>query len=386
MSRVVSVMKRIILICLCFLFCFSACSKPDTGQNDATEVVESEKFAGIWLTYSELSVKGKAHTEESYREYISLMFTSFAEKGITDVFVHVRAFADALYNSSLFEASEYASGKRGKKADFDILQICTEEGRKRNLKIHAWINPYRVMSAYRENCLTDSVIKKWYEEDENTVCRVSGGLYLNPASDKVQKLITDGIREILSCYDVDGIHFDDYFYPPSAGDFDKSDYKSYRENGGKLSLSDFRRENINNLLSLTYNAVKAYSEDKIFSVSPSGDIAKNYNELYADVSLWCKGGFCDVIIPQLYYGFRNETKPFEKVLDKWISICDTSEVRLAAGLALYKAGEVDEFAGKGRNEWIYDETVIERQKALCEEKGLYGTVYFSASYLENLNF
>ena len=128
-------MKKIIPLLLCVLFIFSACTKPDI-QNipDKNETTKAETFAGVWLTYAELSVKGKGYTEESYREYISSLFESFREKGITDVFVHVRPFSDALYSSELFETSEYASGKRGKKAEFDILEICTGEGRKRNLK------------------------------------------------------------------------------------------------------------------------------------------------------------------------------------------------------------------------------------------------------------
>lgn len=380
-------MKKIILLCLSLLFCFSSCAKPQNESlNYENELSETSEFTGVWLTYAELSVKGKAYTEDSYISYISSLFASFKEKGITDAFVHVRPFADALYNSELFETSEFASGKRGRKADFDILQICINEGRRKGIKIHAWINPYRVMSVFKENYLTDGVIKKWYEETGNIVCKVSGGLYLNPASDKAQKLIVDGIREILYLYEVDGIHFDDYFYPPSAGDFDKADYESYKENGGRLSLSDFRRENVNNLLSLSYDAVKSFGEDKMFSVSPSGDIKKNYNELYADVSLWCEGGFCDMIIPQLYYGFQNESKPFEKVFYEWLDLCDGSEVKLCVGLALYKTGKIDEFAGKGRNEWVNNRLVTENQKALSKDKGAFGTVYFSASYIEILNF
>ena len=379
-------MKRIIVLFLCILFCFSACAKPQNQPIEKEKVDETGKITGIWLTYAELSVKGKAYTEETYRKYISSLFDSLGKKGITDLFVHVRPFVDALYNSSLFEVSEYASGERGRKAEFDILQICIDEGRKREFKIHAWINPYRIMSVYKENYLTDGLIKKWYEEDQNIVCRVSGGLYLNPSSDEVQRLIVDGIRELLSSYDIDGIHFDDYFYPPSCGNFDKADYEAYKENGGRLSLADFRRENVNNLLSLSYSTVKAFGKDKIFSVSPSGDISKNYSELYADVSLWCKGGFCDMIIPQLYYGFQNETKPFEAVLDEWQSLCSGSDVKLCVGLALYKAGAADDFAGKGRNEWLLDNTVIERQKALSEKKGAYGVVYFSSSYIKNINF
>lgn len=93
-----------------------------------------------------------------------------------------------------------------------------------------------------------------------------------------------------------------------------------------------------------------------------------------------------MIIPQLYYGFQNETKPFGRVLDKWLGLCDGSNVKLCVGLALYKVGETDDFAGEGRNEWVSDDTVIERQKALSEEKGVFGVAYFSASFLENINF
>ena len=143
---------------------------------------------------------------------------------------------------------------------------------------------------------------------------------------------------------------------------------------------------MNNLLSLSYSTVKSFGKEKIFSVSPSGDIDKNYSELYADVALWCKGGFCDMIIPQLYYGFQNETKPFQKVLVRWLALCKGSDVKLSVGLALYKVGKEDEFAGKGKDEWFSDDTVIERQKAFSEEKGAFGTVYFSASFLKNLNF
>ena len=380
-------MKKIFILTLLCLFWFSSCASPSVKEEKVSDSEKNnEPFSGVWVTYSELSVKGKSYTEESYREYISRLFDSFCNKNINNVFLHIRPFCDALYFSEFFETSEYASGKRGKRAEFDILSICIDEGRKRNLRIHAWINPYRVMSVYKENYLADGVLKTLYEENENTVCRISGGLYLNPASEKAQKLIVDGIREILQNYDVDGIHFDDYFYPPNCGDFDKTDYEAYRKKGGRLSLSDFRCENVNNLLSLSYSTVKSFGKDLVFSVSPSGDIKKNYEELYADVSLWCKGGYCDMIIPQLYYGFENEKKPFEEVLDEWLSLSDFCNVKLSVGLALYKCNKEDEFAGKGRNEWLKNDDVIKRQTELLEEKEVFGTVYFSSSFLENINF
>lgn len=387
-------MKKIIICLLSVMFVFTACSR---NVDDETHTLEkttaslyseekTEIFAGVWLTYTELSVKGKNYSEESFRNYIAELFDEFTAEGINNVFVHARAFADALYTSKLFPTSEYASGKRGKKAAYDILEICVSEGKKRNLKIHAWINPYRISADFEESELCDGIIKQWYTENTGEVKKIENGLYLNPSSLNAQKLIIDGVREILENYEVDGIHFDDYFYAPNCKNFDKADYEIYRKNGGALSLFDFRRENVNSLLSSVYAAVKSFGDNKIFSVSPCGDIEKNTDELYADVALWCKGGYCDMIIPQLYYGFLNETLPFEKTLEDWLSLCEDSSVKLVAGLALYKCTEQDEFAGKGKDEWLTDSSVIKRQKEMAKEKGCYGYSYFSASYLSNLKF
>lgn len=381
-------MKKIILCVLCLAFLLTACTGADSSETAKEEttagenVTEEEELVGVWLTYTELSVKGKAYTEESYRQYIGELFDSFEEKKINNVFVHARAFADALYTSELFPCSEYASGKRGEEADFDILAICVSEGKKRNLKIHAWINPYRVSMSFAENSLCDGKIKQWYEEKSGDVALINGGLYLSPSSVRAQKLIIDGVREILQNYDVDGIHFDDYFYVPECGNFDEKDYENYLNNGGELTLSDFRRENVNSLLSSVYAVVKAFGDEKLFSVSPCGDIEKNFSELYADVALWCKGGYCDIIMPQLYYGFLNETLPFEKVLDEWLSLCEGSSVKLVPGLALYKCSKEDTYAGSGKDEWLQNEDVIERQKVLVREKGCSGFSYFSSSYIK----
>lgn len=386
-------MKKIFLLFLSLLFVFCGCTReekaletePLVTVKDETEN-EAEKFVGIWLTYSELSIKGKNYTEATYRKHIAELFESFKEKGINNVFVHVRPFSDALYYSDIFESSEYSSGKRGEKADFDILRICTEEAKKSGLKIHAWINPYRVLSAPDAERITDGQIKNWLEKNDSAVCVTETGIYLNPASEKVTKLITDGIREILINYEVDGIHFDDYFYPADFADNDKKEYTEYLKSGGILALHDFRREKVSTMLSLSYSTVKSFKEELIFSVSPSGDIEKNINEIYADVPLWCKGGYCDMIIPQLYYGFENESKPFENVLSEWLRLTKNSSVKLVIGLALYKVGEEDSFAGNGRNEWVESTDVIERQIRLVNEKDTYGVSFFSSGYIQKLIF
>ena len=383
-------MKKIFLLFLSFVFLFCGCAReenPITAETTRPHKIETEEasFTGIWLTYSELSVKGKSYTEETYRKHIAELFSSFREKKINNVFVHVRPFADAMYYSEIFESSEYSSGERGERADFDILRICTEEAKNSGLKIHAWINPYRVLSVPDAEKIADGQIKSWLDEKDSAVCITESGIYLNPASQKVTKLITDGIREILLNYDVDGIHLDDYFYPSDFAYGDQKEYKEYLKSGGILSLQKFRREKVSTMLSISYGTVKSFGEELVFSVSPSGDIEKNINEIYADVPLWCKGGYCDMIIPQLYYGFQNDSMPFEKVLSEWLSLTENSDVKLVIGLALYKVGEEDYFAGKGKTEWIESNDVIERQIKLTKEKGAFGVSFFSSGYIQKLN-
>ncbi len=362
-------MKRLIISILVLLFLFTGCSLPSEPQrapaeNSGEGVLESEAplFVGVWLTYAELSAKGK--TEKAYREYIRNLFSSFKKEGITDVFLHVRPFADSFYNSEVFPLSAYAS------SDFDVLALCLEEGESFGINIHAWINPYRISLNFEG------------EIPYKFAFKIGKGLFFNPSDERAKSLILEGIREILENYDVAGIHFDDYFYPDNCGNFDSEAYKAYLNSGGSLSLADFRRESVNSLLLSVYSLTQ--ERKKLFSVSPAGNIKTNYEKSYADVALWSEGGFCDMIIPQLYFGFKNEAMPFSETLDEWIELADRKKVKLAVGLALYKCGEKDEYAGTGENEWIENEDLIEKQIELIREKDLFGYCYFSASYLNKL--
>ena len=197
----------------------------------------------------------------------------------------------------------------------------------------------------------------------------------------MQRLIIDGVDELLRNYDIKGIHIDDYFYPPDFGEKDKADYEAYIKKGGKLSLSQWRKENVNSLVSAIYAKVKSFGEDKIFSISPAGNIKRNNDEIYADVKLWCKGGYCDIILPQIYFGFENETLPFEKCLDSWLELTDSEKVTLIPALALYKRGKEDIYAGKAKNEWLENNDVITRQIEMLKSKNCQGFGLYSCSYI-----
>ncbi len=380
--------KRIIVLTLVLLFAFSGCTlMPDkenaAGGEGTTAAPISDGndsdtfFQGAWISYIEL--KKLDRSESEYEKYIEGLFSNLSKVGTTDVFVHVRAFSDALYPSDIFTYAEYMG--EGEKTD--VLKLALSMGEKYGMAIHPWINPYRALYFSDAKKNSESKIKSWVKENSPNVMCVDGKYYLNPASDEVRTLIIDGVRELLTKYPaVKGIHIDDYFYPENIGDADSEDYTAYLMSGGKLSLESWRCENVSSLISSLYSAVKSFSEDKIFSISPCGNIEKNVNTLYADVELWAsQKGYCDMLIPQVYFGFENESQPFCSTVDEWARLTAGSDVRLVIGLALYKCGQEDIYAGKGSQEWIENNDIISRQAEYVREKKLDGYSLYSASFV-----
>lgn len=392
-------MKRIFLIMLIFLFIFCGCSgamwqydkdmydlyKSLDDDDDNAGIVgdmDDDFFVAAWLSYFELMPKSFEMTRDEYAKQIEETLENLSKAKVENLFVHVRPFADAIYPSKYFPSAQCVASKQGQPLAFDFFQVIIEEAKKKNIKVHAWINPYRIQNNFDQSLLSDeSIAKKWISQKSDNVLRAGDGLYFNPSSTAVRKLITDSVREILENYDVCGIHIDDYFYPTTDEAFDEKSYSLYREEGGKLSLSDWRRENVNSLLSMLYCTVKSFGEEKIFSVSPCGKIDKNENELYADVKLWCeKDGYCDMIIPQVYYGFENESAAFEETALSWKKLLKNNS-KLCLGLALYKTGKVDEFALSGKDEWRENKDIIARQISFAKENGFDGISIYSASFV-----
>ncbi len=338
---------------------------------------DNGELRGVWCNYYELSMKeAGGGTEEQFREKVSQMFSAAEEIGVNAVFVQVRPFCDAFYKSELFPWSEYLTGEQGKDPGYDPLEIMTQEARKLGLQIHCWINPYRVSYKSDISLLSeDNPARKMYEEDADSVYISEGGIFLNPAKEEAKKLVTDGVAELLA-YDIDGIHMDDYFYPDTGEEIDGEEYKKYAQAGGGLSQAQWRRNQVSSLVGGIYAKIKSISPDVVFGISPTGDLEKNYNSLYADIELWCsKAGYVDYIMPQLYYGFENDTLPFEKTAKEWAELVPQgSHVKLYGGLALYKCGLEDEYAGArsekkdtGRYEWINNDDIISRQISYLRE-------------------
>ena len=215
-----------------------------------TQSDSEEKVRAVWIFYKELATDNP--DKKAYEKKISEIFRTLEEEKYNVAFVQVRAFSDAFYRSEFFKSTKYLCGGD---MPFDALEIICKYAKKHGVHVHAWINPYRVSYDKTEK-VTESMLK------------TDSGIYYDPSSANVQRLIINGIREIIDNYEVYGIHLDDYFYPTDIGDADKDSYIEYKKNGGTLETDAWRRSNVNNLIKEIYRTLKEKDENLIFSVSP----------------------------------------------------------------------------------------------------------------------
>lgn len=367
-------MKRLICL-LCAFLTFCGCS-PIEQEYTAKK---NDYITGVWLSFAELDTMLAA----DFKQEFDTVIKNCKAKSITDMFVHVRPYCDAIYPSKLFPIRESAQS-----ADFDLLKYMIDVCHQNGINFHAWLNPFRVRTADSEvtKLPADSPAFKWLNDqnaqnDSNII--IKDGIYLNPASNEVRMLIIDGIREIVDNYLVDGIHFDDYFYPTTDESFDVGSYSEYlSDTKTPLSLADWRRSNVNLLISSAFTAIKFKDKNITFSVSPSASINDNFNKQYADIKTWVHSGCVDYIIPQLYFGFEypQEKFAFENLIKGWQELIKGTDVRLLIGLATYKINTETE---PDSTEWANGVDVINRQIKICKQnENISGHIFFSYSSME----
>lgn len=392
-------MKRI-FICVLSLILLCSCSVTDNTSKTTANTTEKEsitpqnlntefKTKAVWITYYELSeITKKCSDEASFKNEIQNTFKNIKDFGLNTVVVQVRPCADAFYKSTYFPLSEYCFGTQGGEMLYDPLSVMIECAHNIDLKIEAWINPYRVSIGTDINLLSDlSPAKIWYKNEQTkTFVYISdNGIYFNPACNEVIELIVNGVKEIVGLYAIDAIHFDDYFYPAKSKEIDNSQYEYYRSTGGNLSLTKWRISKVSEMIKNVYIAIKEIKNDVKFVISPSGNVENNLSSLYADVISWCGGsGYCDVICPQMYYGFKNENMPFMFNCKKWISL--NKACSLCIGLPVYKCGKKDKYASTKNkdaiNEFKTNSNIISRQlKYINQLDEINGFYLFSYSSL-----
>ena len=373
-------MKKLIPFILIIALLTSSCQQINYEvENKVSEM------RGIWIScYDHISAANK--TEEEYKAETDEMFRIISDNGFNTAFIHLRAFSDSFYKSGIYPYSSYIAGSQGADLTFDPFEIMLERAKENEVSVHGWINPFRVSTKSDPSLLHQSNPAKKIIDSRNEngeICILANGIYYNPSCTANHKLVIDGVREILSKYDIDGIHIDDYFYPSTSEEVDRIQYNEYTQSGGILPLDEWRTVNVNAFVSALYSAVKSYGSDKIFSISPSADTDKNKNELYADCGLWLSAeGYADLIIPQIYYGFEHNKFAFESMINKWSSFERNDSVALVCGIAAYKCSAEDEYAGSGKTEWLTNSNVLSRQVAsIRSNPNFSGFVVFSYSDL-----
>ena len=355
----------------------------------------SEKRA-VFISYIELGDNLRGKKVKDMKNTIDEMLDNAKDFGFNMIILQVRAFSDAIYPSSIFPSSRCVVNTEGDPLSFDILKYFIKKAHQRSLELHAWINPYRISNDTDTSLISKNNPAYSMLNTSSVEIIDSKGIYYNPASSKVESLILEGIYEIISNYDVDGIHFDDYFYPSSLT-IDEDEYKLALDDNNSLTLQEFRLSVITSLVKKTYDLIKDYNKNILFGISPDGNIDNNYNSNYVDTRLFCSDmGYIDYIMPQVYYGFLNGVKPFEATIKSWNNLI-TNNIDLIPALAFYKTGNIDNYAKEGINEWLEYNNIISREVMLSRElsnyKGfaifrydsLFGNNLTDTSFLEKEN-
>ena len=295
--------------------------------------------------------------------------------------------ADAVYKPGIEPWSEFLTGQMGRPQDFDPFAFLVTEAHKRGILVHAWFNPYRAYHPAAKT-ISDDHISKLHPEFVRQYGRY---MWFDPTDPKAREWTLNVIKDVVSRYDVDGVHFDDYFYPYKEQDANKKEidvpdddnWQLYRTSGGKLSRDDWRRKNVNDLIEAVGREIKSVKPDIVYGISPFGiwqpetskDISgfNAYKELYADSRKWLQDGTVDYLSPQLYWETSRKGQSFPVLLDWWRSQ-NVKNRFIWPGLAAYRIGSTPTFtAGE-----IGDQIEYVRKYADTA-----GVVFFSEKSLRN---
>ncbi len=344
--------------------------KKEEKKKEPSQVKEKEMRA-IYFSYIEFDDYLQGEDEKDQKVKINQILETIKENHFNTVILHVRPFSDAIYASTLFPYSHILTGEEGSDPGYDVLAYLLEQAHAKDLKVHAWINPYRVRNTTDSSVLSENnPAVKWL--GTNKVKIIDGkGIFYNPADSDVQNLIVKGVEELVQNYDVDGVQFDDYFYP--SKDIDLEQFEEYKENGGLLDIDHYRLEQVSQMVKRVYDVIKKRDKTIEFGIAPEGNMSNNYTSNYADTLTWMHTcGYLDYIMPQIYFGFENEIRPYIETIESWNKEIQCKEVSLIPALAFYKAGKLDEYAMSGKEEWTKHQDMIMRQVLIANSMSHYG--------------
>ncbi|MEU0598266.1 family 10 glycosylhydrolase [Streptomyces sp. NPDC006393] len=320
------------------------------------------------------------------RGELTALLDAAVRRRLNTVIFQVRPTADALWPSPYEPWSQWLTGTQGKDPGWDPLGTAVKEAHARGLKLHAWFNPYRVALHADPSRLVASHPGRKHPD---WVVPYGGKLYYNPGLPEVRAFVQRAMLDAVRRYPVDGVHFDDYFYPyPVAGRSFDDDAAYARHGGAFTSRAAWRRDNIDRLVRETAAGIQRLRPGTQFGISPFG-VWRNastdrrgsdtkagvetYDDLYADTRTWVREGWIDYIVPQLYWSIGQSAADYAKLVPWWAEVARGSRTKLYVGEALYKAGDATQGAA-----WR-DPDELSRHLALAEKHPqVRGHVFFAA--------
>lgn len=373
------------LVCLVFsvlLFCQgpldfsyeSSAKNPEPGEQKTAGGTKEDlqEMRGCWFSYLEWQRILQNKNKEQFEKSVRAVFENLKACKINALMLHLRAFGDAFYPSSLSPISKYFAGNLCEQVEYDPLKIIIEIAKEYNISVHGWINPLRTMSDDDFSKISDKyILKKWklaQNSSDYYMKDLTGRYILIPTNPEVRGFISDVIGEILSRYDLCGIHIDDYFYPSRINELKENDVSYYNKVKPGCDINTWRRQGTSELVKQMYKKCHEIKPDAKFGVSPQANMKNNFNSMFIDTKLWLsEPGYLDYIMPQIYFGFENSSSPFDKTFDEWNNLIK-NDAELYVGLAAYKVGmEHDQYAGLGAKEWKEKTDILKRQEEYCRK-------------------
>lgn len=315
------------------------------------------------------------------------MLDKLQQQNFNAVFFQVRSMCDAMYRSSYEPWSSYLTGRRGTDPGWDPLAFTVEECHKRGLQCYAWVNPYRWSTGNTWHAQEDTQF-----QNEKMLLRHGKITILNPGLTSVRKHIVKVCREIVKNYDIDGLVFDDYFYPegtPNSGD--APDYKLWKESGTDMNIADWRRDNVNQMVADVYEMIQLTKPECAFGISPAGvagasasqfsvekcpkGVDWQYRGIFSDPLAWLNAGNIDFISPQIYWKTSSSSNPFGPITEWWSNIAPHFGRHHYASHSL-------EFLNKSNstNDWLEIANQIEYSRRYARNNAS-GVVFYSAKFI-----
>lgn len=381
--------KYLLLISIFFLFSSSIVNCQPSTQNTQPKY----EFRGVWIaTVNNIDWPRTKNlsVDEQKQDFINIL-DQLQKIGINAVIVQVRPSADAFYASSYEPWSEFLTGKQGVAPTpfYDPLKFMIDETHKRGLEFHAWINPYRAVFSPTSSVASNHITKthpEWF-------LMYGGRKYFNPGLPQVQQYLLTVVKDIVTRYDIDALHMDDYFYPYRITGKEFPDYQAYLQYGRGLSIDAWRRSNCDSVVKLIHDLIVETKPMVKFGISPFG-VWRNssvdakgsntkagqtcYDDLYANILLWLQKGWIDYVVPQLYWEIGSRLCDYKTLLDWWSK--NTYGKQLYIGHGLYRAVEKPTAAWRNPNE------IPNEIKTLREYNEVQGSAFFSCiNLMQNVN-